>query len=107
MFLQTSLRAQILALLGGSLALILVTALACFSFLSNGMQAYQGLLAGPLEKSTRIDAANLNFKTQVQEWKNVLLRGGDKAQFNKFWGQFEAQERKVQQEIKERQVAKA
>lgn len=60
MFLQTSLRAQILALLGGSLALILVTALACFSFLSNGMQAYQGLLAGPLEKSTRIDAANLN-----------------------------------------------
>jgi len=96
MFLQKSLRAQILALLGGSLALILVTALACFSLLSNGMQAYQGLLAGPLEKSARIDDANLNFKTQVQEWKNLLLRGGDKAQFDKFWGQFEAQERKVQ-----------
>jgi len=46
MFLQKSLRAQILALLGGSLALILVTALACFSFLSSGMQAYRGLLAG-------------------------------------------------------------
>lgn len=66
MFLQTSLRAQILALLGDSLALILVTALACFSFLSNGMQAYQGLLSGPLEKSARIDAANLNFKPRCR-----------------------------------------
>ena len=96
MFLQKSLRAQILALLGGSLALILVTALACFSFLSSGMQAYRGLLEGPLEASTLIDSTNLNFKTQVQEWKNVLLRGSDKAQLDKYWSQFEAQERKVQ-----------
>ena len=96
MFLQKSSRAQILALLGGSLALILVTALACFSFLSNGMQAYRGLLEGPLEASSLIDSTNLNFKTQVQEWKNVLLRGSDKAQLDKYWGQFEAQERKVQ-----------
>ena len=99
MFLQKSLRAQILALLGGSLALILVTALACFSFLSSGMQAYRGLLEGPLEASTLIDATNLNFKTQVQEWKNVLLRGSDKAQLDKYWSQFEAQERKVQETL--------
>ncbi|WP_339459415.1 methyl-accepting chemotaxis protein [Pseudomonas sp. EA_105y_Pfl2_R69] len=96
MFLQKSLRAQILALLGGSLALILITALVCFSFLSSGLQNYRGLLEGPLEESTLIDVANLNFKTQVQEWKNVLLRGSDKAQLDKYWSQFEAQERKVQ-----------
>ena len=96
MLLQKSLRAQILALLGGSLALILITALVCFSFLSSGMQNYRGLLEGPLEESTLIDAANLDFKTQVQEWKNVLLRGSDKSQLDKYWGQFEAQERKVQ-----------
>ena len=96
MFLQKSLRAQILALLGGSLALILVTALICFSFLSKGMQDYRGLLEGPLEEATLIDVANLNFKTQIQEWKNVLLRGSDKAQLDKYWGQFEQQEREVQ-----------
>ncbi|HZX17631.1 MAG TPA: methyl-accepting chemotaxis protein [Pseudomonas sp.] len=99
MFLQKSLRAQILALLGGSLALILVTALACFSFLSSGMQAYRGLLEGPLEASALIESTNLNFKTQVQEWKNVLLRGSDKAQLDKYWSQFEAQERKVQDSL--------
>ncbi|MFP6848336.1 MAG: methyl-accepting chemotaxis protein [Pseudomonas sp.] len=99
MFLQKSLRAQILALLGGSLALILLTALACFSFLSSGMQAYRGLIEGPLEASALIDTTNLNFKTQVQEWKNVLLRGSDPAQLDKYWGQFEAQERKVQDNL--------
>ncbi|AMR68148.1 methyl-accepting chemotaxis protein [Aquipseudomonas alcaligenes] len=96
MFLQKSLRAQILALLGGSLALILITALACFSFLSGGMQAYRGLLEGPLETSRLIDSANVEFKIQVQEWKNVLLRGQDSDSLNKYWSQFEAQERKVQ-----------
>ena len=94
--LQKSLRAQILALLSGSLALILITALACFSFLSGGLQSYRSLLDGPLEASRLIDAANVEFKIQVQEWKNVLLRGQDGTNLTKYWSQFEAQERKVQ-----------
>ncbi|MFA7822131.1 methyl-accepting chemotaxis protein [Aeromonas dhakensis] len=108
MFLQKSLRAQILALLGGSLALILVTALACFSFLSSGIQSYRGLLDGPLESSRLIDAANVEFKIQVQEWKNVLLRGQDSANLQRYWSQFEEQERKVQDTLgKLAQVAAA
>ncbi len=96
MFLQNSLRAQILALLGGSLLLTVVIALACFSFLSGGIQNYRGLLDGPLQESQLVDQANLEFKAQVQEWKNVLLRGKDQAAQDKYWGQFESQERKVQ-----------
>jgi methyl-accepting chemotaxis protein len=108
MFLQKSLRAQILALLGGSLALILVTALACFSFLSSGIQSYRGLLDGPVESSRLIDAANVEFKIQVQEWKNVLLRGQDSANLQRYWSQFEEQERKVQDTLgKLAQVAAA
>jgi methyl-accepting chemotaxis protein len=94
--LQKSLRAQILSLLGGSLALILITALACFSFLSSGLQSYRGLLDGPVQATRLIDAANLEFKIQVQEWKNVLLRGKDDANLHRYWSQFEAQEQKVQ-----------
>ncbi len=96
MFLQQSLRAQILALLGGSLLLTVIIALACFSFLSGGIQNYRGLLDGPLQESQLVDQANLEFKSQVQEWKNVLLRGKDPAAQDKYWGQFEEQERKVQ-----------
>ncbi len=91
-----SLRLQILALLGGSLVLVLLIALACFQFLSSNVQAYRGLLDGPLHASQLVDQANLQFKIQVQEWKNVLLRGKQPADRDKFWGQFEDQERQVQ-----------
>ena len=91
-----SLRLQILAMLGGSLALMLLIALACFTFLSNNVQAYRGLIDGPVYASQLVDQANLHFKVQVQEWKNVLLRGKSAAEREKYWAQFEAQERLVQ-----------
>ncbi len=94
--LQKSLRAQILALLSGSLLAMLLIALACFHFLSNGVQNYTQLIAGPLHTSQLIDEANLQFKVQVQEWKNVLLRGKQPADLAKYWGQFEDRQRDVQ-----------
>ena len=91
-----SLRLQILALLSGSLVLVVLIALACFQFLSSNVHAYRGLLEGPLHASQLVDQANLQFKVQVQEWKNVLLRGKQPADRDKFWAQFEDQERQVQ-----------
>jgi methyl-accepting chemotaxis protein len=99
MFLKRSLRAQLLALLGGSLLLILLIALSCFNSLSNSLQSYQALLHGPIDASLLIDESNVEFKIQVQEWKNLLIRGQKPADFDKHWGQFESQERKVQETL--------
>jgi methyl-accepting chemotaxis protein len=96
-----SLRLQILAMLGGSMMLILLIALACFNFLSHNVQAYRELLQGPVRASQLIDEANLQFKVQVQEWKNVLLRGKTAVERDKYWAQFEAQERAVQDTLGE------
>ncbi|TRX76322.1 methyl-accepting chemotaxis protein [Pseudomonas mangiferae] len=96
MWLQRSLRGQFLLLVGGSLTLILAISLACFVLLSHGIEAYRGLLGGPLEMSRQLDQANYDFKLQVQEWKDVLLRGKNPQNLDKYWTQFEAQEAKVQ-----------
>lgn len=40
-----------------------------------------------------------DFKTQVQEWKNVLLRGHDQDQREKYWSQFREQEASIQESL--------
>lgn len=91
-----SLRAQTLLLLAGSLVLLLAIALVCFSVLSSKVDAYMDLINGPQRGSELIDRSNSQFKTQVQEWKNVLLRGGEPAAMEKHWAAFESQEGHVQ-----------
>lgn len=48
---------------------------------------------------TAIQTAASEFKTQVQEWKNILLRGNDSAQFSRYSTAFAAQETKVKAEL--------
>lgn len=105
--LQKSLRAQILALIGGSLLLTLLIALGCIRMLSSDIDQFQTLLDGPLAELQLIDEANLEFKVQVQEWKNVLLRGKQLENRNRYWSQFEAQEAKVQKVLGELLVLSA
>lgn len=44
--------------------------------------------------------AQTTFKKQVQEWKNVLLRGNDAKQFEKYLKKFNAKEAQVQEILK-------
>nr|WP_057830613.1 methyl-accepting chemotaxis protein [Colwellia sp. TT2012] len=50
-----------------------------------------------VEILTDLTNAHVIFKTQVQEWKNILLRGNDKNQFEKYSSRFKKSSGKVQQ----------
>lgn len=74
----------------------------------NGYSVYQRY--AQLERFDRIDHELLdaerltydtlsNFKTQVQEWKNVLLRGKNKDSLNKYWSRFQKKETAIQSQI--------
>lgn len=45
-------------------------------------------------------SAQVHFKIQVQEWKDVLLRGVEEADFDKHFAAFGEQERVVQEDLK-------
>ncbi len=43
-----------------------------------------------------IDSAQTSFKTQVQDWKDILIRGGNPEDYEKYLSQFVEQEKRVQ-----------
>lgn len=95
-----SLRFQTLALLITSIVSALLITLAFFNFLSSNLQDYREQIDGPLEASHLVEEANLQFKVQVQDWKNVLLRGKTSTDRDELWSKFEDQERYVQEMLK-------
>lgn len=60
-------------------------------------EQYNLLISNELGSRALVDELNLNFKTQVQEWKNVLIRGHNGADLDKYWGKFEKRHQKVQE----------
>lgn len=93
---MSSLRMQSLTLLIGSLLLMLVISIASVLLLAAELRNYRQLMEGPEAAAGLIAEANLSFKEQVQEWKNVLLRGADQASLDRYWGQFQQSEAQVQ-----------
>ncbi|SES02872.1 methyl-accepting chemotaxis protein [Halopseudomonas bauzanensis] len=96
MVLKSSLRRQSLALIIGSLLLMLAVALVSVFSLVQELRNYRSLMEGPQATAGLINETNLTFKTQVQEWKNVLLRGGKQADLDRYWQQFQHSEKQVQ-----------
>ncbi|MFC5458342.1 methyl-accepting chemotaxis protein [Massilia niabensis] len=78
-------------------------AVACAGFfglweLNRSIATYEGAVAS-YSQAQGVETLLSSFKTQIQEWKNTLLRGKDEAQRAKYWQAFQDGERKVADEV--------
>lgn len=90
------LRHKVLGLLG--LGILSVGLIAIFSFttLSGNVDLYDKLMANEVNAANIANSINLNFKRQVQEWKNVLLRGHVTKDREKYWTRFNEYQEQIQ-----------
>lgn len=95
-WLNKSIFNKLLAIIGGGCVVIAFAALFYFSKASYGISAYQSVINVDDHNAIEVSAMLSEFKGQVQEWKNVLIRGSDPSSLDKYWGRFEKQEAKVQ-----------
>ncbi len=95
-WLNKSIFNKLLAIIGGGCLVITFSALFYFSKASSGFEAYQELIEVEEVNAAQVAEMLTEFKGQVQEWKNVLIRGSDTANRDKYWGKFQKQEAKIQ-----------
>ena len=64
--------------------------------LNQSINAYARTISEDFAQERTASLMLVNFKTQVQEWKNVLLRGKDPKQLDKYWAAFQVHASQVQ-----------
>ena len=81
-------------------ALLLLMGAALFGIqqLNQALAVYETSVAQSYAQERKAATMLQDFKVQVQEWKNVLLRGKDSAQRERYWAAFQKQERIVAQD---------
>lgn len=83
-----NLRAKVFGLLALGILTVGVIAIVSIVLLSSKIEDFDRLMNTEVTAKTLADRINFNFKRQVQEWKNVLLRGADGEDRDKYWQRF-------------------
>ncbi len=93
------LRHKILGLLSLGILSVGIIAFYSLSLLSDKIERYDRLIEDKVFATALAENINLNFKRQVQEWKNVLLRGHKQDDRDKYWRQFTELQAAIQSDV--------
>lgn len=80
---------------GAILSLMLLAGLGGIYALNSALERFNTEVADSLERERTAREIDSQFKTQVQEWKNTLLRGNDPQQRERYWSAFGKNEYEV------------
>lgn len=93
-FQQSILNRLIVIVCAATLAMV-VAAVFSFTQYERTITSFEKLLDEEISFELGVKDLATDFKMQVQEWKNVLIRGHDAAKLDKYWNKFEKQEQLV------------
>ncbi|RJE78398.1 diguanylate cyclase [Pseudoalteromonas sp. MSK9-3] len=96
---MNSVKAKLMICVITGLSLILIGALMTLFSVKNVAAELDSLINNELMTRKQVGLMSNQFKTQVQEWKNVLIRGSNTEQYEKYWQRFEKNEQEIQDTI--------
>ena len=74
---RNNIRNKLLLLLSSVLCVIIIAIYTGLVSINNVIEDYSTSINSDVTLLTQVSAVNVKFKTQVQEWKNTLIRGKD------------------------------
>ena len=83
-----------------ALIFVVIAGLVGIFQLNRSIKTYETEVAELVKDEIAVLVILGNFKTQVQEWKNTLIRGKDPAALQKYWAAFAKEEAKIQEDAK-------
>lgn len=99
-WLTHSMQNRLMTIVTGGIAILIAVATSAIIAFNSQFSVTETLLEEQVAFERSIHEMNFDFKVQVQEWKNVLIRGHDDARRDKYWGKFLARHDKVQKDAK-------